>query len=974
MARDKSIIKKMGLIADQIISLEPEYEKFTDEELLAKTAEFKERIQVNGEDVDDVLVEAYAVVREAAWRVLKLKAYRVQLIGSIILNSGDIAEMRTGEGKTLTGLFPAYLNALTGKGVHIVTVNEYLSKRDSEINGQVYDFLGITVGLNGRSLTKDQKRNAYSKDVTYTTNSEIGFDYLRDNMVYNYQMKVQRQLNYAIIDEADSVLIDEARTPLIISGGSSNRTNMYQAADQFAKTLKQDTDFEIDLETKQVYLNDQGISKANGFFSVKNLFDVKNTELFHLIMNALKANFTFKEGVEYAAQNNEIVLIDQFTGRIMEGRSYSDGLQQALQAKEGVYIEEETTTLATITYQNFYRLYSKLSGMTGTAKTEEEEFIKIYNTRVIVTPTNKPVIRKDEIDLTFATKNAALKAMMVDLKELNEIGRPVLIGTTSVESSEQIERYMEKAGIKFEMINAKNHDRESEIVEKAGQKGAITLATNMAGRGTDIKLTDETKQLGGLFVFGVERNEARRIDNQLRGRSGRQGDPGNSRFYISMEDELMVRFTAPKVRQMFLRLGDEPIKSKMFTRAITNAQKKLEGLNFDQRKNVLDYDNVLAQHREAIYSQRDEILKQEDIKVVLGRFQYTTAFELVLKNSELVRGESTINAEQLIASVEGTYVKEGSFKKSDFAHQDKYKVAKMISDAMMLFYMDRISHVPNEVAQEMERRTVLQSLDKFWTRHINLANKLRSGIYLQQYAQNNPLHEYIEEAAKLFNKMKIDIAEEVINNLSQVVIRESERNVGAPKVNKPEPEAIQISENDIEQILNEIGLKKEDFTREGVKNRLTELKAQAKKDEDLEKIKKLDFQEMVLKGLMDEIDKIKSGKGSNSVNVKLTQEDMEAIFKKFGFKIGDKIDEKKVIAKFEELLNSDEIKDIPNEIQKLNFEREVILRIGPNLVKDKKEFIVEDKAGKVKKKIKTSGIDIDDVDDSEQVQSKVKIG
>ncbi|AXK50743.1 preprotein translocase subunit SecA [Spiroplasma alleghenense] len=979
MARDKSIIKKMGIIADRIIALEPEYEKFSDEQLLAKTAEFKERIQEKGEELDDILVEAYAVVREAAWRVLKLKAYRVQLIGSIILNSGDIAEMRTGEGKTLTGLFPAYLNALSGKGVHIVTVNEYLSKRDSEINGQVYNFLGITVGLNGRNLTKDQKRNAYSQDVTYTTNSEIGFDYLRDNMVYNFGLKVQRGLNYAIIDEADSVLIDEARTPLIISGGSSNRTNMYQAADQFAKTLKKTDDFEIDLETKQVYLNDQGISKANAFFSIKNLFDVKNTELFHLIMNALKANFTFKEGVEYASQNNEIVLIDQFTGRIMEGRSYSDGLQQALQAKEGVYIEEETTTLATITYQNFYRLYSKLSGMTGTAKTEEEEFIKIYNTRVIVTPTNKPVIRKDEIDLTFATKNAALKTMVADLKELNDLGRPVLIGTTSVESSEQIERYLEKAGIKFEMINAKNHDRESEIVEKAGQKGAITLATNMAGRGTDIKLTDETKALGGLFVFGVERNEARRIDNQLRGRSGRQGDPGNSRFYISMEDELMVRFTAPKVRQMFLRLGDEAIKSKMFTRAITNAQKKLEGLNFDQRKNVLDYDNVLAQHREAIYSQRDEILKQEDIKVVIERFQFTTAFELVLKNSELVRGESTINAEQLISSIDGEYVKAGTFKKSDFAHQEKFKVAKMISEAMMEFYLDRISHVPNEVAQEMERRTVLQSLDKFWTRHINLANKLRSGIYLQQYAQNNPLHEYIEEAAKLFNKMKIDIAEEVINNLSQVVIKESERNSDAPKVARAKPanDTIQISENDIEDILKEIGLKKEDFTREGVKNRFTELRIKAEEDKSEEALKKLSFQEMVLNGLMDEIDKIKAGQGSKSVNVKLTQEDMEAIFKKFGLKIGDKIDEKKISTKFEKLLNSEKIKDNPAEVQKLHFEKEVILRIGPNLVKDdkeEKEFVVEDKSGNVKKKIKTKGIDVDDVDDSEQVQSKVKIG
>ncbi|AHI53471.1 preprotein translocase subunit SecA [Spiroplasma sabaudiense Ar-1343] len=973
MARDKSIIKKLGIIADKIIALEEHYSNFSDEQLRAKTDEFKQRIQENSESVDDILVDAYAVVREAAWRVLKLKAYRVQLIGGIILNSGDIAEMRTGEGKTLTGLFPAYLNSLTGKGVHIVTVNEYLSQRDSEINGQVYNFLGVTVGLNGRGLSKDQKRQAYAQDVTYTTNSEIGFDYLRDNMVYSFGAKVQRGLNFAIIDEADSVLIDEARTPLIISGGSSNRANMYQAADQFAKTLKQTDDFDIDLETKQVYLNDIGMEKANKFFSVKNLFDVKNTELFHLIMNALKANFTFKEGVEYAAQNNEIVLIDQFTGRIMEGRSYSDGLQQALQAKEGVAIEEETATLATITYQNFYRLYSKLSGMTGTAKTEEEEFIKIYNTRVVVTPTNKPIIRKDEIDLTYATKNAALKSLIIDLKELNELGRPVLIGTTSVESSEQIERYLSKAGLKFEMINAKNHNREAEIVEKAGQRGAITLATNMAGRGTDIKLTEETRQLGGLFVFGVERNEARRIDNQLRGRSGRQGDPGNSRFYISMEDELMVRFTAPKVRQMFLRLGDEAIKSAMFTRAITNAQKKLEGLNFDQRKNVLDYDNVLAQHREAIYSQRDEILKQEDLKLVLSRFQYTTAFELVLKNSELVRGESTINAEMLIAAVDNSFVKPGTFKKSDFAHQDKVKVAKMISDAMMEFYKERIDHVPDEVSKEIERRTILQSLDKFWTRHINLANKLRSGIYLQQYAQNNPLHEYIEEAARLFNKMKIDTAAEVIENLSQVVIREEERNT-SPMASRNNRPVIEISEKDIDKILTDINLSKDEFTRENVQKRFEELIKEASDNKNDEATKKLLFQQEVLKGLMNEIDRVRSGAGSQSLNVNLSQKDVEVIFKKFGFKPGDEVDTKKVESKFKKLSAAVDKDANPKELQRLLFEKEVILNVGPQIAKAKKEFVVEDNSGNIKKKIKTSGIDIDDVDDSEQVQSKSKIG
>lgn len=525
MATDKGLVKRYGKIAEAIIKLEPEMAKLKDEDFVLKTEEFKTRLK-NGETLDDLLIEVFAVAREASKRVLKLNAYKVQIIGAIILHFGDIAEMRTGEGKTLTGIFPAYLNALTEKGVHIVTVNEYLSQRDSEINGQVFSLLGITVGLNRSSGSKESKQNAYRADITYTTNSELGFDYLRDNMVQDKVYKSQRGLNYAIIDEADSILIDEARTPLIISGGATNRQNLYMLADSFAKKMKEKDDLEIDLESKQVFLTETGMQKAKEFFSVNNLFAVENTELFHLIMNALKANFTFKEGVEYAVKENEIQLIDQFTGRIMIGRSYSDGLQQALQAKEGVNVEEETTALATITYQNFYRLYAKLAGMTGTAKTEEEEFLKIYNTRVVATPTNKPIIRKDHHDFTFGSKNAALKKLVADIREVHEIGNAILIGTTSVESSEQIARYLTKAKFKFETINAKNHHREAEIIAKAGQKGAITLATNMAGRGTDIKLDEAVRQLGGLVVFGVERNEARRIDNQLRGRSGRQGDPG----------------------------------------------------------------------------------------------------------------------------------------------------------------------------------------------------------------------------------------------------------------------------------------------------------------------------------------------------------------------------------------------------------------------------------------------------------------
>ncbi|AJM71644.1 preprotein translocase subunit SecA [Mycoplasma yeatsii] len=844
MISDKRLIKRYGQIADKIIKLEPEMRELKDEDFKVKTQEFKDLI-ANGTEPDSLLIEAYALAREAARRVLGLNAYRVQLIGGIILNSGDIAEMRTGEGKTLTGIFPAYLNALTGKGVHVVTVNEYLSKRDSEINGQVYDFLGITVGLNGSRLSKSEKREAYEKDITYTTNSELGFDYLRDNMVSDPSQRVQRKLNYCIIDEADSVLIDEARTPLIISGGSSSRKNMYKTANDFALTLKEHDDVDIDLESKQVYLNEQGMRKANEFFSLKNLFALENTEIFHLIMNALKAQFVFKEGIEYTVRDGEILLIDQFTGRIMEGRSYSDGLQQALQAKENVEIEEETVTLATITYQNFYRLYSKIAGMTGTAKTEEEEFIKIYNTRVVVTPTNKPVIRKDEPDLTFGSKNAALKKLVKDVKETHELGAPILIGTTSVESSEQIARYLTKAGLKFETINAKNHDREAEIVAKAGQLGAITLATNMAGRGTDIKLSDEVKKLGGLRVFGVERNEARRIDNQLRGRSGRQGDPGLSRFYISMDDDLMIRFTVPKQRQRFKSLGDDYIKSRLFTRAITNNQKKLEGMNFDQRKNVLDYDNILAQQREIIYAQREDILEATDLTVAIKKFQITTAYELIEKHSTEVHGEKTLNSESLLKVIDGNLVPKNKFTVQDFYNKEKMDLAIEIAEAMMKLYKARISDIPEDVALNMERRVILDSFDKYWTKHLDLANKLKSGIYLQQYAQNNPLAIYVEQATSLFNKMKVNIADEIVNNLSNVILKLVEE--------EPREERIEITDKDIEDILNETGLSKDDINNSAINRRFDELEKEFK--EDKPKLRRLRIQRDIMLGLVIELER-----------------------------------------------------------------------------------------------------------------------
>ncbi|WHQ36971.1 preprotein translocase subunit SecA [Spiroplasma sp. SV19] len=770
---DRSIVRKHGKIADKIIALDGAMQALSDEALKAKTTEFKEKL-AQGVTLDNILVEAFAVAREAARRILGLHAYRVQLIGGIVLHEGDVAEMKTGEGKTLTALMPTYLNGLTGKGVHVVTVNEYLSKRDSEINGQVFSFLGLTVGLNTRSGNKDEKRAAYSCDITYTTNAELGFDYLRDNMVKSFSDKVQRGLNYAIIDEADSILIDESRTPLIISGGRQNRIPQYQAADHFAKSLSRENDLEIDLETKQVYLTPEGISKAEKIFSINSLFDIKNTELYHLILNALKANFVFKNGVEYVVQNNEIILIDQFTGRLMPGRAYSDGLQQSLQAKEHVEIEQETVTMATITYQNFFRLYNKLSGMTGTAKTEEEEFVKIYNMRVIQIPTNRPLIRRDEADYMFANRDAKMQAMMKEILTLHEKGQPILIGTTSVESSEIVSHYLRNANLKFEMLNAKNHEREADIIAQAGEKGAITLATNMAGRGTDIKLGTGVTELGGLAVFGVERNEARRIDNQLRGRSGRQGDPGFSRFYVAMDDELMMRFGGDRLRRIFARLGSDFIHSRMLTRAISNAQKKVEGMNFDQRKHILDYDNVLAQHREAMYARRDQILTANDLKPIIKKMQYSAAYDLTKMFGNQSHGEWFIHYDELIKGVNDKVVANNALDKTTMEKMTREEVAKYLAEKMNAFYQARTEDVPPDVMNQIERNAIISSFDEYWTKHIDQASKLRSGIYLRSYAQTNPLHAYVEEAAKLFEHMQLSIAHEVVIKLANVVIRKVE--------------------------------------------------------------------------------------------------------------------------------------------------------------------------------------------------------
>uniref|UniRef100_UPI0035BE170A preprotein translocase subunit SecA n=1 Tax=Spiroplasma attinicola TaxID=2904537 RepID=UPI0035BE170A len=766
MMWDSKILRKIRKQVKEIIALESEMKHLSDSQLTAKTEEFRQRL-MKDETLDDILVEAFAVAREASRRVTGLHPYPVQLIGGIVLHNGDVAEMKTGEGKTLTAVMPIYLNALSGKGVHIITVNEYLAQRDAESNQPIFDFLGITIGVNLREYTPYLKREAYNKDITYTTNAELGFDYLRDNMVRSFADKVQRPLNFAIIDEADSVLIDEARTPLIISGGAKNRTPLYQATDAFAKSLVPN-DYKIDWESKQIALTASGVRKAQNYFKLKNLFDIENSELFHHISNALRANYIFKLDVEYVVRDGEIVLVDQFTGRLMAGRVYSDGLHQAIQAKEKVNIQQETTTVATITYQNFFRLYNKLSGMTGTAKTEEEEFVKIYNMRVISIPTNKPIIREDKPDFVFATLNAKFKSLLKEVKERNAKGQPILIGTANVDVSERISNMLRLEGIRHEILNAKNHAREAEIIAKAGELHAVTLATNMAGRGTDIKLAKGVRELGGLAVLGTERNEARRIDNQLRGRAGRQGDPGFSRFYVSIEDELIMRFGGEKLKRAFASLGEDYIKSKMLTRAITRAQQKIEGLNFDARKNLLDYDNVIAQHREAMYRQRDKILQSTNVLPILETMHKTVARDLLRIFTKIQGREQYIDYQDLIKAIENKILKPETLELKVLKKMESEAVINLISAKSYEFYLEKRANLNEVIAEQIEYSTLLQVFDKYWTEHIDALSKLRAGIHLRGYAQLNPLQAYIEEASKMFNRMTINIAHQVIIMLHSI--------------------------------------------------------------------------------------------------------------------------------------------------------------------------------------------------------------
>ena len=783
-------LKRCEKIAKQVFSYEDEMAKLSDDELKAKTPYFKDLLK-NGKTLDDILPEAYAVVREAAYRVIQKKPFFVQVCGAIAIHGGNIAEMKTGEGKTLTAVMPAYLNALSGNGVHIVTVNEYLAQRevDGEI-GTVYRWLGLTVGLNIRDLSRQEKRDQYACDILYSTNSELGFDYLRDNMAVREEDLVQvRGLNYAIIDEVDSILIDEARTPLIISGGAKTSAVSYQAADSFVKSLS-NKDYEIDIESKTIQLLESGVNKAEKQFNLKNLYELENVSLVHRINNALKANYIFTNGVEYMVQDGEVVIIDSFTGRVLKGRQYSEGLHQALEAKEGVEIKQETVTVATITYQNFFRMYKKLSGMTGTAKTEEEEFRNIYNMYVVEVPTNKPVIRKDMPDLLYCSMEAKINALVEEIKARHATGQPILVGTVSVESSEVISKRLTHEGIPHEVLNAKNHAREAEIVAVAGQKNAVTIATNMAGRGTDIKLGEGVRELGGLCVLGTERHESRRIDNQLRGRSGRQGDPGYSRFYTSSEDDLLKRFGSDTFKSridMAIRLangGDTslPLESKMFTKLVTNAQTRIEGANFDSRKNVLKYDDVIRKQRELFYDQRMHIIKDKTIEPIVNNLIKAGVENAAFAHMEQVgHGKYNINDEEITKEFNNQFFGQGAVDIGVIQTLDENQICDYLTDIAFKKLEEKKAMFEDEIYQEFLKVVVLRVFDTHWTEHIDKMSELRQGVSLQSYAQQNPFQIYQKEGVELFNKMMRNIETDVLKYLMRAQIRS---NLEREEVNK----------------------------------------------------------------------------------------------------------------------------------------------------------------------------------------------
>ncbi len=777
---DARKLKQIEKKIQPVLDLEETYKNMTDEELKAETPRLREKL-ANGATEDDIFVEAFATAREACRRVIGQFPYKVQLIGAAVMCGGDIAEMKTGEGKTLTSVMAAYLNALSGKGVHVVTVNEYLSQRDAEWMGEIHRFLGLTVGLNLRQLSKAQKRAAYACDITYTTNSELGFDYLRDNMVTRVEERVMRGTNYALIDEVDSILIDESRTPLIISGGQKQTANLYLQADRFVKKLKADEDYEVDVKSRSVQLTENGIAKAERVFKVQNLYNLEHTALLHHINTALKANYVMTVDIDYVVdeEDDEIVIVDPNTGRLMKGRQWSDGLHQAVEAKEGISIKQETTTLATITYQNFFRLYNKLSGMTGTAKTEEEEFLEIYNMYVYEIPTNKPVERIDYPDAIYGTKKAKYTALVDEVVERHAKGQPVLVGTIAVETSELISKYLKERKIPHEVLNAKNHAREAQIISNAGRKGAVTIATNMAGRGTDIKLGEGVRELGGLCVLGSERHESRRIDNQLRGRSGRQGDPGMSRFYVSVQDDLMVRFGSERMEGLFASLGDTAVESKTVSKAIGSAQKRVEGVNFDARKQLLQYDDVMRQQREVMYEQRNFILENEDVHSVIQDMFKRVISEIIGSYVDSDGKNNAVDSEAIINALNNIGFKD-MIQKEELQDLDFEQMTEMVNTKAWNYYENKIEPVKQQI-RPLEKEVALRTIDRAWSNHIDTMDKLRNGIGLRGYASSNPLQAYVEEGYQLFQDMMTTVSQEIVAFFMKVrVVNRAEEQENTP--------------------------------------------------------------------------------------------------------------------------------------------------------------------------------------------------
>ncbi|MBU5051088.1 preprotein translocase subunit SecA [Staphylococcus aureus] len=770
-------IKQLGKLADKVIALEEKTAILTDEEIRNKTKQFQteladiDNVKKQNDYLDKILPEAYALVREGSKRVFNMTPYKVQIMGGIAIHKGDIAEMRTGEGKTLTATMPTYLNALAGRGVHVITVNEYLSSVQSEEMAELYNFLGLTVGLNLNSKTTEEKREAYAQDITYSTNNELGFDYLRDNMVNYSEDRVMRPLHFAIIDEVDSILIDEARTPLIISGEAEKSTSLYTQANVFAKMLKQDEDYKYDEKTKSVHLTEQGADKAERMFKVENLYDVQNVDVISHINTALRAHVTLQRDVDYMVVDGEVLIVDQFTGRTMPGRRFSEGLHQAIEAKEGVQIQNESKTMASITFQNYFRMYNKLAGMTGTAKTEEEEFRNIYNMTVTQIPTNKPVQRNDKSDLIYISQKGKFDAVVEGVVEKHKAGQPVLLGTVAVETSEYISNLLKKRGIRHDVLNAKNHEREAEIVAGAGQKGAVTIATNMAGRGTDIKLGEGVEELGGLAVIGTERHESRRIDDQLRGRSGRQGDKGDSRFYLSLQDELMIRFGSERLQKMMSRLGlddSTPIESKMVSRAVESAQKRVEGNNFDARKRILEYDEVLRKQREIIYNERNSIIDEEDSSQVVDAMLRSTLQRSI--NYYINTADDEPEYQPFIDYINDIFLQEGDITEDDIKGKDAEDIFEVVWAKIEAAYQSQ-KDILEEQMNEFERMILLRSIDSHWTDHIDTMDQLRQGIHLRSYAQQNPLRDYQNEGHELFDIMMQNIEEDTCKFILKSVVQ-----------------------------------------------------------------------------------------------------------------------------------------------------------------------------------------------------------